>query len=183
MSEAQWHLLKASDKQVHGPTDLAQLRSWASEAKISPMDRLSSDDQQSWVRAPMVPELQMDWLIEMPDSYLYGPTSLGTIQEFLATGEIDENVLVINCREGTEYRLAELPAFQASPHRTRSAETTFVGTQWPDAAKGESDAALHQRIAWLEKQVMDLQRAIGNWEAGYKSLRQQFIEATGREPV
>lgn len=185
MAEGEWYLLKVADKEVFGPTKLEALRSWASEAKISPLDKLSNDGRKSWVRAPMVPELQMDWLIEMPDNYLYGPTNVGTIQEFLATGEIDEHVMVINCREGNESRLSETDFYQASPHHIRSAETSFAGTQWPaqGKAEGEQAQAQVQRTIWLEKQVMELQRAVDQWKEAYKSLRQQFIEATGREPL
>ena len=96
MDGNQWYLLKASDNEVFGPAPLDQLRIWAAEAKISPMDRVSNDGRNSWQRAPTLTDLQMDWLIEMPDNFLYGPTSVGTLQEFLATGEIDENVSVIN---------------------------------------------------------------------------------------
>jgi hypothetical protein len=35
----------------------------------------------------------------------------------------------------------------------------------------------------LEKQVMELQRTVDQWEQAYESLKQQFIETTGREPV
>jgi len=181
----EWYLLKSADKDVFGPTTLETLRSWASEAKISPLDKISNDGRKSWVRAPMVPELQMDWLIEMPDNYLYGPTNVGTIQEFLATGEIDEHVMVINCAEGSEGRLSEQPFFQASPHHVRSASTSFQGTQWPDMKTGgeENDAATGKRIAWLEKENMELQRAVSDWKEAYASLRQQFTEATGRDPL
>ena len=92
MHDRTWHLLKASDQEIFGPTDLETLRGWASEAKISPLDKISSDNRMSWQRAPMIAELQMDMLVQMPDNYLYGPTNVATIQEFLATGEIDENV-------------------------------------------------------------------------------------------
>lgn len=183
MSENTWYLLKVADKEVFGPTSLETLHGWASEAKISPLDKISRDGRKSWQRAPMVRELQMDWLIQMPDNYLYGPTNVATIQEFLATGEIDENVMIINCKEGTEKRLGELPFFQASPHHMRSAETTHQGTQWPDEKRGGGDAALQQRVALLEKQLMACQRTLDEWEQAYNSLRQQFIEATGREPV
>ena len=84
MSARTWYLYKAADKDVFGPTDLATLKSWASEAKISPLDKISADNRQSWNRAPMVAELQMDMLVQMPDHYLYGPTNVATIQEFLA---------------------------------------------------------------------------------------------------
>jgi hypothetical protein len=184
MAASEWFVLKSADKEVFGPTSLETLRGWASEAKISPLDKLSSDDKQSWVRAPMVAELQMDWLIEMSDNYLYGPTNVGTIQEFMATGEIDGTVMVINCLEGTECRLSDAPFYQFSPHQVRGAENSFVGTQWPDAARSEGgDAQLRQRTNLLEKQVMELQRTVDQWEQDYESLKQQFIETAGREPV
>lgn len=179
----EWYLLKSADKEVFGPTTLESLRSWASEAKISPLDKISKDGRQSWVRAPMVPELQMDWLIEMPDNYLYGPTNVGTIQEFLATGEIDEHVVVINCAEGVEGRLSDQPFFQASPHHIRSAATTFHGTMWPDQEGGGSvEATLLKRLNLLERENMELQRAVNEWQEAYEGLKQQFVEATGHDP-
>lgn len=182
MSNQTWYLIKAADNQEYGPISHETLLGWASEAKISPMDKLSNDGRESWLRAPMVRSLQMDWLIQMPDQYLYGPTNIATIQEFLATGEIDENVTLIYCVDGTESRLGEQPFFQASPQHVRSASSTLVGTQWPDQ-RGGGDAWLQQRVALLEKQVVEYQRSLDQWEQSYNSLRQQFIEATGREPL
>jgi len=183
MHDRTWHLLKASDKEIFGPTNLETLRGWASEAKISPLDKISSDNRMSWQRAPMIAELQMDMLVQMPDNYLYGPTNVATIQEFLATGEIDENVTIINCLDNTEKRLADLSWFQASPQHMRSAATTFIGTQWPDDKKLPGDASQQSRIGTLERQVMELQRVVDEWQHAYNSMRQQFIEATGREPL
>lgn len=183
MSERTWHLLKASDKDIFGPTDLETLRGWAADAKISPLDKISSDDRMSWQRAPMIPELQMDLLVQMPDNYLYGPTNVATIQEFLATGEIDENVTIINCLDNTEARLSDLGWFKASPHQIRSASTTLLGTQRSDDKKLPGDAQQQSRITTLERQVMELQRVVDEWQQAYTSLRQQFIEATGRDPV
>ncbi len=184
MSDADsWYLLKTADKEVFGPTTLEILQGWAAEAKISPLDKLSRDGRKSWQRAPMIRELQMDWLIQMPDKFLYGPTNIATIQEFLATGEIDENVTIINCKEGTEKRLGEHSFFQVSPHHARSAETTHIGTQWPDQTRGSTDTMLQNRVAILEKQIMQHQRSLDQWEQAYSSLRQQFLEATGREPL
>ncbi len=183
MAQADWYILKAADREVHGPIPLDQLRSWASEAKISPLDKVSNDDRESWVRAPMVPELQMDWLIDMPDNTLYGPTSVGTLQEFLATGEIDEHVMVINCLDGSSGRLHEQPFYSASPQHIRSAETVLHGTQMPGYPLAvEAGSILRQRVQWLEKQVMELQRDLGLAEEYNASLKHQFIEATGRTP-
>jgi hypothetical protein len=175
-----WYLLKVADNEVFGPAPLDQFRIWAAEAKISPMDRVSNDERKSWVRAPMVTELQMDWLIEMSDGFLYGPTSVGTLQEFLATGEIDENVVVINTLEGTTTRINQLPFFKASPHRVRGAvEINSLGDT--DSIGGES-GSLKQRCVWLERQNMEHQRDLLRLQEYVASLRSQFIEATGRDP-
>lgn len=183
MNDRNWHLLKASDKEVYGPITLETLRGWAADAKVSPLDKVSSDGRMSWMRAPMVPELQMDLLVQMPDNYLYGPTNVATIQEFLATGEIDENVSIINCLDNSEARLSELAWFKASPHQVRSAATTLLGTQWPDDKKLPGDATQQSRIATLEKQVMELQRVVDEWQQAYISLKQQYVEHVGREPI
>lgn len=179
----QWYLLKVGSNEVFGPAPLGQLRNWATEAKISPLDRVSNDGRKTWRRAPMVTELQMDWLVEMPDNFLYGPTSVGTLQEFLATGEIDENVVVINTLDGAQNRIKDLPFFQASPHRVRGPQEIPVPHS-TDGSHQSSDAAtgLKQRCLWLERQVMELQRDNAAWNERALSLRQQFIEATGTEP-
>ncbi len=180
MTGNQWYLLKAADNEVFGPAPLDQLRNWAAEAKISPLDRVSNDERKTWVRAPMVTGLQMDWLIEMPDNFLYGPTSVGTLQEFLATGEIDENVNVINTLDGTKSRISDLPLFKASPQRVRGAQE-IIGSSSEEGG-GEASGASKGRVTWLEKQVMELQRDIVRWQDACASLRQQFVETTGRDP-
>ena len=79
-------LLKAENNEVFGPINFQQLNTWATSAQISPLDKVSTD-QQTWFKAPMVPELGMDWLIELTSDQLYGPTTLGALQEFLNLGE------------------------------------------------------------------------------------------------
>lgn len=182
MSDRTWHLIKTATNEEYGPLDHDTLLQFASEAKISPMDKLSNDGRQSWRRAPMVRELQMDWLIQMPDQYLYGPTNVATIQEFMATGQVDGNVTLINCVDGRESRLSTLPFFQDSPHHIRSSQTTLIGAQWPDLEKGSGDAVLTQRVHVLERQLMLAQHALDESQRAFNSLRQQFIEATGQEP-
>ncbi len=180
--ETQWYLLKVSENEIFGPAPLSQLRIWAAEAKISPMDRVSNDNRKSWQRAPMVTELQMDWLVEMPDGFLYGPTSVGTLQEFLATGEIDERTTVINTFENTKTRINELAFFMASPQRVRGTQEIAPAANGTATSNADDMLPLQERCAWLEKQNMDLQHEIGRWHDAAQSLRQQFIEATGTEP-
>jgi hypothetical protein len=96
-----WYLMKQSDASVFGPMSLEQLRDWAACAYVSPLDKVSSDSV-NWVRAPMLPELGMDYLLHVgPDAY-YGPTTAGAIREFLDNGEITLDAVVTNCTTGVE---------------------------------------------------------------------------------
>ncbi len=183
MENNHWYLLKVADNEIFGPAPLDQLRNWAAEAKISPLDRVSNDERRSWQRAPMITGLQMDWLVEMPDGFLYGPTSVGTLQEFLATGEIDDHVTVINTLDGTRTRISDLPFFKASPQRVRgTAEIGGTPGDGTAGAGGEAGSVHKHRNAWLEKQVMELQRDVVRWQDAFSHLRQQYVEATGRDP-
>jgi hypothetical protein len=59
----EWFLRKHEDGTVFGPLSFEVLSRWASAAQIAPHDALSTD-QKTWIKAPMVPELGMDWLVE-----------------------------------------------------------------------------------------------------------------------
>src|SRR5437868_13101024 len=104
----QWFLLKSEDGSFFGPIRFEQLKQWATEAQISPLDKVSND-QKTWIKAPMVPDLEMDYLIEVsPDQY-YGPTTLGAVHEFLQMGESHAETLLTNCRDGSEAPIRAIP--------------------------------------------------------------------------
>ena len=108
-----WFLMKQADGEVFGPMPLSQLRQWALDACISPLDKVSSD-QATWIKAPMLPELEMDYLLEVEPGVLYGPTTIGAVREFLTSGEISLETPLINCQTGEQKPLREYPQlFQA----------------------------------------------------------------------
>jgi len=63
-SRQQWFLRKHGDGSIFGPLSFEQLAAWASSAQIAPHDALSTN-QEMWMKAPMLPELCMDWLVEV----------------------------------------------------------------------------------------------------------------------
>src|SRR3954471_3763606 len=103
----QWYLRK-QDGSVFGPLTFDQLASWASNAQIAPHDAISTD-QINWIKAPMLPELGMDWLVEVTSERYYGPTTLGAIQEFIQLREIDAETYIINACDGTRRQINEMP--------------------------------------------------------------------------
>jgi len=53
--------------------------------------------------------LSMDWLVELTSEHYYGPTTLGTLREFIRLGEIDGETIVINSCDGTRRQVREMP--------------------------------------------------------------------------
>src|SRR5438045_7907905 len=83
-----WYLQKHEDETLFGPITLDQLRQWAIDAQVSPLDKVSQDGT-TWVKAPMIPELEMDYLVEVSPDQFYGRTTFGSIRELLNMGEIN----------------------------------------------------------------------------------------------
>jgi len=101
-----WFLMKHTDGTVFGPMSFQNLRQWAADAYIAPLDKVSQDSK-SWIKAPMIPELEMDFLLTIsPDSF-YGPTTVGAVREFLANGELTLDSIVTNCKSCEEGALRE----------------------------------------------------------------------------
>ncbi|MEI8234814.1 MAG: hypothetical protein WCH57_09030 [Verrucomicrobiota bacterium] len=110
---SKWFLMKQADGTIFGPMPFSQLHQWTVDACVSPLDKVSTDGT-NWIKAPMLPELHMDYLVEVDSANYYGPTTLGAIREFLANGEITEETILTNCRTGEQHPLHELhQVFQA----------------------------------------------------------------------
>lgn len=122
-----WYLMKHEDGCVFGPIGFDLLRQWAVDAYVSPLDKVSTDNE-NWVRAPMIPELQMDYLLEVGEDAYYGPTTVGAVRDFLARGEITEETPVTNCKTGEVRLLREFEVF-LPPVREESRPTIRVNLQ------------------------------------------------------
>ncbi len=106
----QWFLRKHADGEIFGPVSFDQIREWAMSAQIHPQDVLSNDGR-TWNKAPMLSELQMDWIVEIPGQPLYGPTTAGTLLEFLKLGEISAETKILNCCSGEKTQLGDTSFF------------------------------------------------------------------------
>lgn len=158
-----WFLMKNDDGSVFGPIPFQQLKQWAVDAQVSPLDKVSTDEK-TWVKAPMLAGLEMDYLVEVtPDQY-YGPTTIGAVREFLEMGEINPETAVTNCRDGTVAlvrQIAELqPANAAEPVRT---SIRFN---------------LQQRVRELEEALMDERRARETAEHLVEKLETKLAHVT-----
>ena len=176
-----WFLNKHDDGTIFGPASEDQIQDWALAAKISPFDKVSNDNQATWRRAPMFPELHMDWLVEVSEDYLYGPTTFGTVQEFLAAGEIDGETIVINCKEGSQARVKDMPVFSTRLRRNHIEDLVNEPAS-TDANADRPQMSDSEHILELEGKILDLRRALHESELRYQQLRARYTEATGNAP-
>ena len=169
-SNAPWFLSKHEDGSVFGPMPFEQVRRWAAAAQIAPHDKLSQD-QQTWLKAPMVPELEMDWLVEVTNESYYGPTTIGAVQEFLRLGEIGEETFVINSCDGSRRQIKDLtdmlqlpgwhdPSFAAAGEDAPPATTMAIN--------------LRDRISDLEQSLFEERRALEECEERYRELEARY---------
>jgi hypothetical protein len=175
-----WFLRKHEDGSTFGPVRFDQIARWAAAAQIAPHDTLSND-RQTWVKAPMLPQLGMDWLVELTREHYYGPTTLGALQEFIRLGEIDGETLVINTRNGARCKIEEMPQlWQTGQADAWDAQTEIqLGDPVGPAAAGMS-IAFQEQIRGLERSLEEERRALMEAERRYAELKEKYEAAIQR---
>lgn len=162
-----WYLMKNDDGTIFGPITFEQLQSWASDAQVSPLDKVSNDEK-TWMKAPMVPELGMDYLIEVSPDQFYGPTTLGAVREFLMIGEINADTPVTNCRDGSISVIRDIPELNVVE--------PLDSTQQP--VRTSIRINLQQRVRELEETLMEERRAREQAEHLVERLEAKLNEIT-----
>jgi hypothetical protein len=163
-----WYLMKNDDGTIFGPITFEQLFSWASDAQVSPLDKVSNDEK-TWVKAPMIPELGMDYLVEVSPDQFYGPTTLGAVREFLRLGEINAATPVTNCRNGVVQEVKTIPELQVR-EEDEDAQSQPVRTS--------IRVNLQQRVRELEEALMEERRAREQAEHLVERLEAKLNEIT-----
>ena len=158
-----WFLMKRDDSTLFGPIAFEQLYHWAQDAQISAFDMVSTDQVQ-WSKAPMIPELEMDFIVEVgPDQY-YGPTTLGALREFIRAGEISQESLILNCKNGTEHQVKDFPELQFSEEEQQPVRTS-------------TRVSLQKRVRQLEEALMEERRLRATAERECEKLQSILLEA------
>jgi hypothetical protein len=171
----QWYLRK-QDGALFGPLTFDQLASWASNAQIAPHDAISTD-QINWIKAPMLPELGMDWLVEVTSERYYGPTTLGAIQEFIELREIDAETFIINACDGTRRQVQDLANLQLPTEAEPAAPEPAEAVEAPsEPAAGRISIDLQDRIRDLEQSLGEERRALEESEDRYRELQRRYDE-------
>lgn len=142
-----WYLRKHDSAEVFGPVRFEQIHSWALTAQINSQDMVSTD-KEVWTKAPMIPDLTMDWLIEVSENLLYGPTTAEALMEFCRLGEITRETPIINCKTAEALTLGKAAFFTEG----------LDNSQTP--AKGGIRVNLQKRIRELESSLLEKRRQL-----------------------
>jgi hypothetical protein len=171
-----WFLRKHEGGSVFGPLSFEQLESWASSAQVAPHDAISTD-QLTWVKAPMLPQLGMDWLVEITSERYYGPTTLGAVQEFIRLGDIDGETFIINACDGSRMQIQDMPGLleaAAVVDVDLAPEPRAAAANEPEISGIEIE--MQDRIRDLEQSLAEERRALQEAEERYRDLEQKYNE-------
>jgi len=149
-----YRLQKVQTGRILGPMDLDHLKALANQSLIAPDDLIQVDECPR-IKAPEVAGLEMLWWVEPLDGPRYGPTTAGTIAEFLQSGQLGGSELVTHARNKETYTVAEFLEEMARRRASRLKSRTIKLEEAPEPIDAPStspafDAALRLRIKQLE---------------------------------
>lgn len=114
MSESPTWYLKKETGEVYGPVDLPALKAWAEDGRVAPGDALSAD-QTDWSPAFELAELEMAWMLDLPDGPSYGPAHAKAFEGMLAEGALEPPLSLRHLGTGEIRILGESPGPSAPP--------------------------------------------------------------------
>jgi len=156
--------------------DLDHLKALANQSLIAP-DDLVQVDEGPWQKAPEVNDLEMLWMVEPLDGPRYGPTTAGTIAEFLQTGQLGGSELVTHIRTKETYTVSEfLDEIKRRRNNKLKSRTIKLddGDEAPATAMAASpafDSALRLRVRQLETDLAEAKKLLEKQSAELARVR------------
>ncbi len=84
--QGKWHV-RSEDGDTFGPASTVTLREWAADGRLAPSHEISIDGKK-WIPIARLPDVQMDWIVEVSNGAFYGPIHRAHLDELIA----DESV-------------------------------------------------------------------------------------------
>jgi ribosomal protein L19E len=168
-----WRVKKAPDGAVYGPVDTETLKEWANSAQIAPEDEIDESDD-SWRPAPLIDFLEMIWLVNLPAGEVYGPTTVGTLREFMSEKLVTEKTLATHAKTSQSLPLAALVAAVEFEQKRNARRPTREGNK--STASLAVERAKDQHIRQLEEDLKELRREHEILVHKYRQLSLHLLE-------
>lgn len=169
-----WRVRKGPDNSIYGPVDPDSLKDWANSAQIAPEDMIDESDE-NWRPAPEVDFLEMVWLVKLGTGEMYGPTTVGTLREFINEGLVTEKSLATHAKTNQSLPLTALIAAidfekkraQRRPSKEPNKTTVSLAVEM----------AKDQHIRQLEEDLKELRREHESLVHKYRQLTLQMQDS------
>jgi len=175
-----WRVKKAPDNSVYGPVDPEMLKEWANSAQIAPQDMVDESDE-NWRLASEIDFLEMFWMIKLPGDESYGPTTMGTLREFIHEGLVTEKSLATHVKTNQSLPIAAL--FAAVEFEKKRALRQPSKDSRKSTASLAVEMAKDQHIRQLEEDLKELRREHESLIHRYRQLTLQLQESTKPPPL
>jgi ribosomal protein L19E len=176
---ATWRVRKAPDKAIYGPVDQETLKDWANSAQVAPEDMIDESDE-NWRPAPDIEFLEMLWVVKLSSGETYGPTTVGTLREFIREKLVAEKSVATHAKTNQSLPLTALIAaidFEKKRASRRPGREANKST-----ASIAVEMAKDQHIRQLEEDLKELRREHESLTHRYRQLTLQMQEST-RKPT
>jgi ribosomal protein L19E len=170
-----WRVRKIADNSVYGPVDTEMLKEWANSAQVAPEDMVDESDE-AWRPAPDIEFLEMLWMVKLPGGEIYGPTTVGTLREFINEGLVTEKTLATHSKTNQSLPLAALVAAVDFEKRRASRRPSKEANK--STASLAVEMAKDQHIRQLEEDLKELRREHEILVHKYRQLSLQMQEST-----
>ena len=169
-----WRVRKGPDNSIYGPVDTETLKEWSNSAQIAPEDMVDESDEK-WRAAPEIDFLEMFWLVKLPGGETYGPTTVGTLREFINEGLVTEKTQVTHEKTHQSLPLTALvAAVDFEKKRAQRRPPTEVNKSTASLAV---EMAKDQHIRQLEEDLKELRREHESLTHRYRQLTLQMQES------
>ena len=165
-----WRVKKAPDNAIYGPVDTPTLKEWANSAQIAPEDEIDESDD-NWRPAPEIEVLEMLWTVKLPGGETYGPTTVGTLREFINEGLVTDKTHASHCKTHQSLPLAALVA-AVDFEQKRAARRPLSPNK--STASLAVDRAKDQHIRQLEEDLKELRKDYDALTHRYRQLERQL---------
>jgi len=172
-SAAEWRIKKAPDDTIYGPVTEEVLKEWANSAQVAPQDLVDQSDEK-WSPASDVEILEMFWVVQLPGEETYGPTTIGTLREFIHEKLITEKTVATHVKTNQSLPIAAL--FAAVEFEKKRAMKRPPKEVMKSTASLAVDMAKDQRIRQLEEDLKELRREHESLTHKYRQLSLQLQE-------
>ncbi|GEM_PF-5120217 len=101
--------VKSDDGSVYGPVAINEIVDWATQCRIGPGYALS-EDKKIWRTVDQIPELKMEWSVELLDGSSYGPLHILAISDLIDDGLAAPNAKIMHRATKGVFTADKIPA-------------------------------------------------------------------------